>query len=272
MSSDQDVPEAPVIAISDLHLQESRPELTRAFVDFIARVPAACREFFILGDLFELWIGDDADSPLGDEVASALRGLAGRGVQVYLMHGNRDFLIGEAFAERCGALLINEPWRLQVEGADWLLLHGDVLCTDDKAYLEFREMVRNPDWQREFLARPVAERQAWADRAREASQAATAGKPAEIMDVNQHAVRKLIRDSGCPRILHGHTHRPAVHELPDCLSDADAADAATPARRVVLGDWDTKGWYVAIAGDAFTLRSFDLKLQSFDLTLQSFDL
>ena len=238
---------APVLLISDLHLQESRPDRTRAFVDFIARVPAQCRELFILGDLFELWIGDDADSPLAETVAASLRALSGRGVNIQLMHGNRDFLIGEAYAARCGASLIGEPHRLRVTGSEWLLLHGDSLCTDDQPYQEFREMVRDPAWQRDFLSRPLAERQAWADRARQASKAATAGKPAEIMDVNADAVAKLITESGCQRILHGHTHRPAVHELPK-LS----------AKRVVLGDWDRQGWYAAIDGTGAVLRDFPI--------------
>ena len=148
------VSDAPVILVSDLHLQESRPDITRAFVDFIASVPAGCREFFILGDLFELWIGDDARPPLADDISAALRSLAARRVNVYLMHGNRDFLIGDDYAARCGGELISEPFALKVDGANWLLLHGDVLCTDDTGYMEFRRMVRNPVWQREFLSRP----------------------------------------------------------------------------------------------------------------------
>ena len=238
---------APVLLISDLHLQESRPDLTRAFVDFTARVPAQCRELFILGDLFELWIGDDAESPLAETVAASLRALSGRGVNIHLMHGNRDFLIGEAYAARCGASLIGEPHRLRVTGSEWLLLHGDSLCTDDQPYQEFREMVRDPAWQRDFLSRPLAERQAWADRARQASKAATAGKPAEIMDVNAAAVARLITESCCRRILHGHTHRPAVHELPSLA-----------AKRVVLGDWDTRGWYAAIDGTGAALLDFPI--------------
>ena len=248
------VPDSPVILISDLHLQESRPDITRAFVDFVAAVPAGCRQFFILGDLFELWIGDDAESALADEVADSLQALAARGVSIYLMHGNRDFLIGDDYAARCGGELISEPFELEVDGADWLLLHGDALCIDDTGYMEFRRTVRNPAWQREFLSQPLAERQAWADRAREQSQAATAGKPAEIMDVNHGAVLDLIRDSGRHRILHGHTHRPAVHELPEAGSNPDE-----PALRVVLGDWDRQGWYAAIDGARFTLRNFPLE-------------
>lgn len=245
--------EAPVILISDLHLQQSRPDITRAFVDFTAGVPAGCREFFILGDLFELWVGDDAESTLADEVATALTSLASRGVNVYLMHGNRDFLLGKDYAARCGARLIADPHELRVDDASWLLLHGDVLCTDDIDYMAFREMVRSLDWQRAFLARPLAERQAWADGAREQSKAATSGKPAEIMDVNQDAVLELIRGSGHHRILHGHTHRPAVHELPE--AGLKQGESAT---RVVLGDWDRLGWYAAIRGPEAQLRSFPL--------------
>ncbi len=242
--------EAPVILISDLHLQESRPDITRAFVDFTVRLPASCRDFFVLGDLFELWLGDDAESPLAGTVADALGELVRRGVNVYLMHGNRDFLMGAGFAARCGARLIEEPYALNTGDTRWLLLHGDVLCTDDTAYLEFRAMVRDPTWQREFLSQPLAERRAWAERARQASKKATAGKAAAIMDVNQDAVLELIRISGCRRILHGHTHRPAVHRLPE------AGRSPEPATRVVLGDWDSQGWYAAISGEEFRLENF----------------
>ncbi len=242
--------EAPVILISDLHLQESRSDITRAFVDFTVRLPASCRDFFVLGDLFELWLGDDDQSPLADTVASALGRLGGRGVNVYLMHGNRDFLMGADFAARCGASLINEPYTLRLGDVQWLLLHGDVLCTDDTAYLEFRAMVRNPVWQREFLSRPLAERRGWAERARQASREANAGKAAAIMDVNQDAVLDLIRNSGSRRILHGHTHRPAVHQL------SETGPLPEPAIRVVLGDWDSQGWYAAISGEEFRLENF----------------
>ena len=245
--------DAPAILISDLHLQESRPDITRAFVNFVAAVPESCREFFILGDLFELWIGDDAESPLANEVAASLKALAGRSVNIYLMHGNRDFLLGDRYAVQCGARLIFEPYELRVEDESWLLLHGDVLCTDDQEYMAFREMVRDPHWQRKFLARPLAERQAWADKAREQSKSAISGKPAEIMDVSQDAVLELIRASGHHRILHGHTHRPAVHELPEAGPNPEES-----AIRVVLGDWDSQGWYVAITGDGCDLQYFPL--------------
>ncbi len=247
------VPDAPAILVSDLHLQQARPDITRAFVDFVAAVPAGRRDFFILGDLFELWIGDDAESPPAAEVAAALRSLAARGAEVYLMRGNRDFLIGDDYAARCGGRLVAEPFELEAGGANWLLLHGDALCTDDVDYMAFRRMVRNPAWQREFLSLPPAERQAWADQARRRSRAAAADKPAEIMDVNADAVRELIRARGCRRLLHGHTHRPAVHELP-----AAGPPPAQPAVRVVLGDWDRRGWYAAIDGGEAELRSFPL--------------
>jgi len=248
------VPDAEIILISDLHLQDSRPDITRAFVDFTAALPARCTDLFILGDLFELWIGDDSPSRLAELVANALRTVARRGIGVHLMHGNRDFLLGEQYAQRCGAGLIEEPHRLHVQGGDWLLLHGDVLCTDDVDYQKFRAMVRNPAWQRDFLSRPLAERQAWADRARQQSKAATSGKPSEIMDVNPEAVNSLIESSGCPRIVHGHTHRPAVHELAEA-----GPDAQTPARRIVLGDWDRQGWYAAIQGAEIKLQQFSFR-------------
>lgn len=244
----------PVLFISDLHLEAGRPDITRALLGFLTRHAGRCRALYILGDLFELWIGDDEPSALADEVASALRAFAGAGAAVRLMRGNRDFLLGEDFARRCGGLLLDEPHLLETGAGRALLLHGDSLCVDDADYMAFRGMVRDPVWQADFLARPLPERRRIAGRARAESRERTAGKDEAIMDVNPSAVLELIGESGCARLIHGHTHRPAVHDI-----ELDRpVDGAARATRLVLGDWDRQGWYAELDGAALSLRRFPL--------------
>lgn len=215
--------------ISDLHLTAEHPETTRSFRHFLETRASGAGSLYILGDFFDVWIGDDADSPLVDEVTASLARLAANGTRLYLMHGNRDFLIGTVFAQRCNARLIAEPYPLTLYGRQYLLMHGDVLCTDDHDYQAFRRMVRDPAWQGEFLARPLAERQAFAEEARQKSRSMNSNKPEDIMDVNAEAVKQLMSRHGCDCLIHGHTHRPAVHDvhLPE-----------RTVQRIVLGDWD----------------------------------
>jgi len=227
-----------LLLISDLHLQDSRPDITRTLMEFLHRQAADCTRLYILGDLFEVWIGDDAPNPLADQVAAALLTLGEAGTEIYLMHGNRDFLMGQDFAARCGVSLVEEPLLLTVGEQRIALLHGDVLCTDDTAYLRFREMVRNPDWQREFLSRPLAEREEFARQARDQSRQASLENTPEIMDVTDTAVTSLMQELQVDTLIHGHTHRPAVHDL---ILSAD--EGSRRRQRVVLGDWDRHGWY-----------------------------
>lgn len=215
--------------ISDLHLTAELPEITRSFHRFLATRASGAASLYILGDFFDVWIGDDADSPLIEEVSAGLADLAADGTRLYLMHGNRDFLIGRAFALRCDASLIAEPYPLTLHGRQYLLMHGDVLCTDDHDYQAFRRMVRNPDWQRDFLSRPLAERRAFAEEARQKSRSMNSNKPEAIMDVNPDAVKQMMIRQGCQCLIHGHTHRPAVH---------DVQLPGRSAQRIVLGDWD----------------------------------
>lgn len=168
------------------------------------------------------------------------------------MHGNRDFLIGEEFAARCGASLLSDPAVIKTSLGAVLLSHGDSLCTDDVDYQAFRTQVRDPQWQEQFLSQPLATRRAFAEQARAQSQAATSNKAMEIMDVNQQAVLGLLEEHALPRLLHGHTHRPARHEL-------EPSEQAGESWRLVLGDWDKKGWFAEIHGSEVKLQSFDLE-------------
>jgi len=214
--------------ISDLHLDETRPQIVDLFVRFLADEARKADALYILGDLFESWIGDDDDAPLATRIAHALRSLRDSGVPIYFMHGNRDFLLGAEYAKRAGMELLADPTIVELDGERTLLMHGDTLCTDDVEYQKFRGLVRNPAWQQQFLAKPLAERRAFAAQARGESRKQTAMKAAEIMDVNQCAVESVMRTHGVRRLIHGHTHRPAKHRF-----DLDGQ----AAERIVLGDW-----------------------------------
>lgn len=242
------------LLISDLHLQHERPELTAALLGFLQEQAAGCDALFILGDLFEVWIGDDASTPLADSVADALRALTKQGSKVYLMHGNRDFLLGQDYASRAGAVLLPDPWLYDSPAGPVLLSHGDQLCSDDTDYMAFREMVRQNQWQQAFLARPIAEREAYARQARAQSAAATAGKMNEIMDVNNATVEALLQQHQQTVLIHGHTHRPAIHDI--SLDHAIAGQSE--AKRVVLGDWGELAWYGEISPTGIKLESYPI--------------
>ncbi len=218
--------------ISDLHLSDQRPAITEAFIAFLDGPARDSEALYILGDLFEVWLGDDMVLPAYARAIEAMHRLADAGVPLHVMHGNRDFLLGEAFAAMSGATLLPETQVIDLHGTPTLLLHGDTLCTDDTAYQQFRAMVRDPAWQAAVLARSPEERLALARQFREMSMTEMAGKSAEIMDVNPDAVRTAFREAGVRQMIHGHTHRPAIHDL-----DLDGR----PARRIVLGDWYEQG-------------------------------
>ena len=243
-----------ILFISDLHLEKSRPDITRTLLHFLAINSGKCTALYILGDLFEVWIGDDEQSPLIDEITSALRGFHVAGSSIYLMHGNRDFLIGDNFARRCGAELIEDPCILKTEASHIVLLHGDTLCTDDFEYMQFRAQVRQQVWQQEFLAKPLNDRRTFAQEARQASQKAAATKNNSIMDVNEQAVLNLLNQFQENMVLHGHTHRPAVHEL----AFSSPINGQIKGQRIVLGDWNNKAWYAEAQDKEISLHSFDL--------------
>ncbi len=219
--------------ISDLHLDAHRPAITELFLTFLAGLDTSTSAaVYILGDLFEAWIGDDSDDVHDQRVLAALRVTTEPGIPIRVMHGNRDFLLGEGFAHATGCSLLDDPTLIDLNGVATLLMHGDTLCTDDTEYQQFRSVVRNPVWQQQFLAKPITERRAIAANLRETSRQRTGEKTAEIMDVNAQAVATLLREYQTPRLIHGHTHRPAVHDL---LIDG------APTQRIVLGDWYEQG-------------------------------
>ncbi len=228
---EHDTHAAPLLFISDLHLDRSRPGVVALFRDFLQGEARRAGALYILGDLFEAWIGDDAVPP-ADPVLTALRELTDAGVPVRAMRGNRDFLLGSAFEANTGTVLLPDPTRIAVDGEPALLTHGDALCIDDLEYQQFRAMVREPKWQAEFLALSVEERIAYAASARQQSTSRNQSIDDYLMDVNPGAVEEAFRDAGVRLMVHGHTHRPAVHEL-----DVDGHDA----RRIVLGDWYDQG-------------------------------
>jgi UDP-2,3-diacylglucosamine hydrolase len=225
--------------VSDLHLDPVRPEITALFLRFLHEQAASAEALYILGDLFEAWIGDDDASAIADEVAQGLSGLAAAGVPVYFIHGNRDFLLGHGYARRCAMRLLPDPAVISLYGRAAVIGHGDLLCTDDTAYQSFRAQTRNAHWQQQFLAQPLAARQAFAAQARAASQSRQQDMKSDdrarfesITDVNAAAVEACLSRTGVDLLIHGHTHRPAIHDL---VVDGRAC------QRVVLGDWYEQG-------------------------------
>lgn len=232
-----------VLFISDLHLEAERPDITRAFLHFLTTRARTAQALYILGDFFEAWIGDDGMDEFQHSIARALRELSDSGTRIYLMHGNRDFMIGKAFCREAGCTLLRDPSLIDLDGEKVLLMHGDSLCTLDAAYMKLRRWLRNPLTL--FILRnlPLATRHELARKLRKESRAQTSMKASEIVDVTPGEVEKIMRDKGVRILIHGHTHRPAVHEL-----ELDGR----PARRIVLGDWDRQGW--ALEADEQGLR------------------
>jgi UDP-2,3-diacylglucosamine hydrolase len=227
--------------ISDLHLEEARPDITDAFLAFLGNRAMGIDALYILGDFFEAWIGDDEETPLQNQVAGALRAVSDSGTAVYLMHGNRDFLLGEDYSSRCGATLLPDPTVVDLYGTPTLLMHGDSLCTADVEYQKFRATMRNQQWQQMFLQRSLADRQTVARQLREISMAKNQGKEEFIMDVTPEEVVRELETHKVQRLIHGHTHRPAEHQL-------QANDR--PAKRIVLGDWAENVWWLDVQPDS----------------------
>ncbi|MCJ7557399.1 MAG: UDP-2,3-diacylglucosamine diphosphatase [Gammaproteobacteria bacterium] len=232
--------------ISDLHLDGAWPEVSDHFMAFLANRASKASSLYILGDLFETWIGDDDDDPHKLAVGQALHTLSLQGVEIYFMHGNRDFVLGEDFARRAGMKLLGETCVLKLGTEQVGLVHGDTLCSDDVEYQKFRSLVRNPQWQQGMLARGLDERRAFARQARDASRGTMGDKAPEIMDVNQNTVEETMLELGVSTLIHGHTHRPAIHQF---------ELAGRPARRIVLGDWYEQGSVLSWDGSGFELES-----------------
>ncbi len=238
--------------ISDLHLAGERPVANEQFFRFLREEAARAGALYVLGDLFEYWAGDDEltdrqGDPLAAEVASGFKSLSKKGVQIRIMHGNRDFLVGAGFLAASGAQFLEDPSVMEIAGQPVALLHGDTLCTDDHDYQAWRRTARSEAWQREFLAKPLAARHSAVTGLRNKSKEVIAAKPVEIMDVSPEAVRQTFRLLGVRRMIHGHTHRPARHEL-----EVDGARC----ERWVLPDWYGRGGYLALDDVGPRLVSF----------------
>ena len=223
------------LLISDLHLAAERPQITAQFLRFTTDIAPQTAALYILGDLFEYWAGDDDTDQLGVQTAAALAALAARGTRIFLMQGNRDVLMGRTFVEQSSATLLDDPLLIDLHGTPTLLTHGDALCTDDTDYQKFRAYARDPATQSRFLAQPLADRRAQMLGFRAQSEASKQQKTAAIMDVAAGAVEELLRRHGYPRLIHGHTHRPARHVH---VVDGHHCE------RWVLGDWYQRGSYL----------------------------
>ncbi|MBS0192929.1 MAG: UDP-2,3-diacylglucosamine diphosphatase [Proteobacteria bacterium] len=242
--------------ISDLHLDPVRPHIVAQFGRFLREEANHAEALYILGDLFEYWVGDDDPQPVAGEVATGLSTLTEAGVPIFFLRGNRDFLLREAYAARCGMRILPDPCVIDLYGQPVLLMHGDALCTDDVAYQTFRQQSREPAWQETMLAQPLPVRIALAQQARAKSiehqrkvmpdAAATAAGKEDITDVSAAAVVETFTRFGLATLIHGHTHRPAIHRL-------EVADM--PRRRIVLGDWYEQGSVLRADADGFSLAS-----------------
>ncbi|MBV1786573.1 UDP-2,3-diacylglucosamine diphosphatase [Marinobacterium sp. D7] len=221
--------------IADLHLQPERPELFRAFRYFLDSIARPGDTLYMLGDIFEYWIGDDAPLPGLEPIFQRIRALSDAGSHIYFQHGNRDFLVGQTLMSRLGAELLPEAQRIELPTGAALVMHGDQLCTDDTAYQQFRTQVRDPQWQQRFLSQPAEQREAIARQMRQQSQQQGAMKTETIMDVNADAVRQTMLAHGVELLIHGHTHRPHIHQH---------QIAPNRGERIVLGDWSESGWYL----------------------------
>ena len=241
-------PDTVALFVSDLHLSVQTPLTTKAFFDFLARHAQHTQQLYLLGDIFEYWAGDDdIDDEFNRSIADALKSVSDHGVEVYWIAGNRDFLVRDGFANVSGVISLADPSVIDVAGHAVVLTHGDAYCTDDVDYMKFREQVRDPNWQAVFLAKPLAERKQMITAMREGSRAAQREKSMAIMDVNLLAMDTLFRQHGVTRIIHGHTHRPAIHQT----------ESGT---RYVLPDWDLDhaphrgGWLEADLAGGFHER------------------
>jgi UDP-2,3-diacylglucosamine hydrolase len=232
--------------VSDVHLDAGAPQASEQFLEFLRTQAAEAEALYILGDLFEAWVGDDDPDPAKARICEGLRALTTSGVGCFVLHGNRDFLIGREFCRKTGSRLLADPVIADLDGERVLLTHGDALCTDDHSYQELRSTVRTPDWQRQFLALPLADRELLAARARAGSKDHISRAAPVIMDVNEDAVSTAYRATRVRRIIHGHTHRPGVH---------DTAIEGEPAQRMVLGAWYEQGSYIQYEKGRYELRS-----------------
>ena len=238
-----------ILLISDLHLEEQRPDITRAFLRFLETRASAAEALYILGDFFEVWVGDDGMTPYQHQIAAALRTLSDSGTRIYLMHGNRDFMIGKAFCREAGCTLLTDPHIAMLRGKRVLLMHGDSLCTRDEGYIRMRRLLRNPLSLFVLHSLSLARRQKIASKLRSTSKQETRMKASDIVDVTPDEVIRVMHKHKVRTLIHGHTHRPATHSL-----QLDGQ----PAQRIVLGDWDRQAWALQIDDSGFHQAPFEL--------------
>lgn len=234
-----------VFFISDLHLSPERPAVTRAFFTFLTETAHGAEALYILGDLFEAWIGDDDPSELSLKVKEALKALSSKGTPLFIQQGNRDFLLGKRFMRETGGQLLSDQHLIEYHGEKALVMHGDMLCTDDAEYQKFRRKARNPVFKWCLAHLPLRRRQAIAADWRAKSMTANSNKPSAIMDVNLTEVARVMSENQVKTLIHGHTHRPARHSL-------------MLGERIVLGDWHDKGWYLKLNEDGYSLENFPI--------------
>jgi UDP-2,3-diacylglucosamine hydrolase len=233
--------------ISDLHLDPKRPNIVRAFLSFLQDEAQQADALYILGDFFEAWIGDDEDDPFYPPILNALKTLTSDSTPCYIMRGNRDFLIGQDFCQQTGCQLLDDPCLIDLYGKPVLLMHGDSLCTRDEGYMNLRAQIRNGQWQKDFLSKSLNERRAIAQQLRNASKEASQYKASDIMDVTPEEVTNIMAEYDVGLLIHGHTHRPAIHSLDD------------DKKRIVLGDWYTEGWMLRYSNNGdYQLEQFSI--------------
>ena len=232
--------------ISDLHLDHKREDIKKAFFKFLESEAYEFKNLYILGDLFEVWIGDDFEDDFTNQVISKLKKFSQSNKNIYIMHGNRDFLLGEKFAEKCGAKLIPDPLILDGKGKKIMLSHGDIFCTDDLEYQDFKEKVRNEKWKIEFLSKNLRDREEIAKNLRKESAVKNEKKQDYLMDVNKSEVEKIAQENEIEILIHGHVHRPKIHN-------------EVFGQRIVLGDWDKKYWFISLIGEQVRLHSCEIK-------------
>ncbi len=237
-----------ILLISDLHLEEERPDITRAFLNLLATRARSATALYILGDFFEVWIGDDAMTPFQRSICQALRELSDSGTAIFLMHGNRDFLLGKAFCKAAGCTLLKDPSVVQIYVDPVLLMHGDALCTRDESYMRMRRYLPTPFTLFELPHLPLRPRHKLARKLRSESRAQTRMKANDIVDVTPEEIPRFMQQYGVKTLVHGHTHRPAIHKL-------QIGEQA--AKRIVLGDWDRQGWALQVDEQGFQLAAFD---------------
>lgn len=239
-----------ILLISDLHLEEKRPDISRAFLRFLETRARHAEALYILGDFFEVWVGDDGMTPFQREIAQALKAVSLGGTRLYLMHGNRDFMIGKAFCREAGCTLLADPHVVELGGERVLLMHGDSLCTRDEGYMRLRRLLRNPVSLFILHHLSLRKRQKLAQKLRSSSKEETRMKASDIVDVTPDEVVRIMQRHRVRTLIHGHTHRPATHTI-----EVDGQ----PALRIVLGDWDRQGWALQIDEAGFSQAPFELQ-------------